>query len=279
MSDWNFARRPRWILSHLFALSLIVGFLSAGFWQLDRLDQRRTANQLIENRALVAAQPLATVLAGAADDDPDGLALDYVRVEVTGRFVDGEVVRVANRTQDGRGGDWVVGTFRTADGRLLLVNRGFLLRQETTAPAPEGEVEIAGWLRRTRTKGLLGADDAGVELRIPRLNVADVEARIGDDLVPWWLQLDTIDGVDPAEANAVLAGAADEAVTPRPIELDSLDEGNHFSYAVQWFIFATLSIVIYGLLLRRLARVARPGSPDETESGEITETVDAALPD
>ena len=31
----------------------------------------------------------------------------------------------------------------------------------------------------------------------------------------------------------------------------TLDEGPHFSYAVQWFLFATVGVVGYPILLRR----------------------------
>ncbi len=37
---------------------------------------------------------------------------------------------------------------------------------------------------------------------------------------------------------------------PEPV----LDEGPHFSYAVQWFIFSTIALVGYPLVLRRSAR-------------------------
>jgi surfeit locus 1 family protein len=39
-------------------------------------------------------------------------------------------------------------------------------------------------------------------------------------------------------------------VLPEP----ELDEGPHLSYAVQWFVFATIAAVGYPLVLRRLSR-------------------------
>lgn len=256
-ADWSFARRPRWILSHLFAATLIIAFIGAGFWQLDRLGQRQDSNERIESRALQAPVPLDTVL-GQPDDD-----LDFVAVTATGRFIESELARVANRSQDGRGGDWAVAVFETDSGQLLAVNRGFVLRSETVAPAPLETVEITGFLRRSRTKGWIGGTDNPNAERMPRLNVDDLEARLDatdseDDrpLVPLWLQLSSIDGVEPAAVES--DAGIDATVVPRPVPLDSLDEGNHFSYAVQWFLLATLSVVVYALLLRRIAR-RRPG--------------------
>lgn len=240
-------------MSHLFAATLIVAFVGAGLWQLDRLGQRQDNNDRIESRALQVPEPLASVL-GAPDD-----ALDFVAVSTRGRFIDSELTRVANRSQDGRGGDWSIGIFETSDGELLIVNRGFVLRSETSAQAPEGEVEIDGFLRITRTKGWVGGNDDPEAERMPRLNVDDVIVRLeavgmdaDDRTIPVWLQLESIDGLEPDVANG-RSGAVDAVVTPRPIPLDGLGEGNHLSYAIQWFSLAVLSVVIYGLMLRRIS--------------------------
>jgi len=261
-ADWNFVRSPKWILSHLFALSLIVAFIVAGFWQLSRLGDRQDSNERIESRALQASMPASEVLRSVGDLSPNDLgeALDFTSVSATGRFVVSELTRVANRSQDGRGGDWSVGLFETADGQLFVVNRGFLLRSELAAEAPDGEVTIEGFLRRTRTKGWIGGDDNPEAERMPRLNVDDVIVRAeaagidaGDRTIGLWLQLDQVDGVPPDAVNE--AGSVVEAVTvPRPVPLDDLSEGDHFSYAVQWFSLAALSVLIYGLMLRRIAR-------------------------
>jgi surfeit locus 1 family protein len=251
--DWSFARRPKWIVSHLFAATLIVAFVGAGLWQLDRLGQRQDSNDRIEARALQSPVPLTSVL-GAPDD-----ALDFVAVSSTGRFIESELTRVANRSQDGRGGDWSVGVFETNDGQLLVVNRGFVLRSEIAAEAPGGEVEINGFLRLTRTKGWIGGTDNPEAERMPRLNVDDVVVRLEaagiraeGRTIPLWLQLDSVDGLEPDAQNGQ-DPAVDAVVTPRPVPLDALSNGNHFSYAVQWFSLAVLSIVIYGLMLRRIS--------------------------
>lgn len=260
-ADWTFVRSPKWILSHLFALSLIVTFIVAGFWQLSRLGDRQDANALVESRALQEPAAINDALDSVNDVDPAelGEALDFTAVSVTGRFVVSELTRVANRSQDGRGGDWSIGLFEANDGQLLVVNRGFMLRSEITADAPETEVVIEGFLRRTRTKGWIGGDDNPDAERMPRLNVDEVIVRAEaagiqtDQTISLWLQLDQVDGAAPDTDNE--AGALVEAVVvPRPVPLDDLSEGDHFSYAVQWFSMAALSVLIYGLMLRRIAR-------------------------
>lgn len=261
-ADWGFVRSPKWILSHLFALTLIVTFVIAGFWQLSRLGDRQDANERIEDRALQSPVAINEALGSAetagAHDIAD--ALDFIAVSVSGRFIESELTRVANRSQDGRGGDWSIGLFEASDGQLLVVNRGFVLRSEMTADAPSEDVVLEGFLRRTRTKGWIGADDDPGAERMPRLNVDDVIVRAeaagasaAGRTVSVWLQLESIDGVAPDVVNE--AGSLVEAVVvPRPVPLDDLGEGNHFSYAIQWFSMAALSVLIYGLMLRRIAR-------------------------
>ena len=68
---YRFALRPLWILSHLFAVAVVVAFVALGFWQLDRHDQRADRNATVEARADLPAVPVADALAEV--DDPDDL--------------------------------------------------------------------------------------------------------------------------------------------------------------------------------------------------------------
>ena len=44
------------------------------------------------------------------------------------------------------------------------------------------------------------------------------------------------------------------ASCPSPVPAPDLTEGPHLNYAGQWFIFATLTVIVYPLLMRRIAR-------------------------
>ena len=41
---------------------------------------------------------------------------------------------------------------------------------------------------------------------------------------------------------------------PIPVPLPELSEGPHLGYALQWFAFSLLTIIVYPLLLRRYAK-------------------------
>ncbi|MGF1599912.1 MAG: SURF1 family protein [Acidimicrobiales bacterium] len=238
-NDWSFARRPFWIFSHLFALAVVVSFVFFGWWQLSRHYERADRNALIEERS---TPPAASVIE-ALDEPADQLDFRFVTGPAT--YVDDEVVSVANRSQGGVAGRYVVGLAELPGGRLLLVNRGFVPLDEEAVeiePAPTGLVEVEGWLRASVARGAFGAADTGQGDLVPRLDVDAIAERLGGaDLAPVWLQL----APDPNQATATF---------PDPVPLPAVDGGPHISYMLQWFTFATLGVVFYGALLRRNAR-------------------------
>jgi hypothetical protein len=82
--------------------------------------------------------------------------------------------------------------------------------------------------------------------------------------VPVWIQL-------RKETPRPAAAAA-----PEILGLPVLDEGPHFSYMVQWFIFSTIAVVGYPLILRRNARerLERADAGDDADSedeGDVPE--------
>lgn len=239
-ADWSFLRRPFWIFSHLFALTVVVSFVLLGFWQLSRYHQRVDHNTVIASRTTPPAVDLGIALGLPTDQ------LDYQLVAGQGRYVADDVVRVANRSQGGVAGEYLVSLFRLDDGRELLVNRGFvpLDRDVPVLAAPTDEVTLEGWLRASVTQERFGATDTGQGTVVPRLDVAAIQQRLdGDQSVePVWLQ------VAPSGQSAA------EATFPDPVPLPELSDGPHLSYMGQWWIFATLGVAFYLALLRRTAR-------------------------
>lgn len=231
---WGFATRPRWLASHLFAVTVIAVFITAMFWQLDRRDKRIEQNELIAARASAAAVSVRSALDGGPVE-----ALDYRRVRDAGLWLQPEVVRVANRSQNGVAGEWIVGLFQTDDGLRILVNRGFVPLFGASAELPPDRETITGWLRTSVERSGLGAEDTGEGALVPRLNVDDIATRLDDpDVAPVWIQLEGPTGPG----------------VPDPVPLPEQTNGPHLSYAIQWFVFAVLGAGVYGLLLRRIAQ-------------------------
>ncbi len=236
MRDWSFTRRPFWVFTHLFVASWVLVCLVAMMWQIARLEERRDRVEVVEARALGEPRDLASSL-----DGPPAEA-DFVRVVGDVTWVDGEVARIGPRSQGGVAGEWVVGAAEMADGRVLLVLRGFVAQQTSvTSPSPSppsGAVTVWGWLRASENRELLGRVDDGGALA-PRVDIAELAARLDPDaeVAPMWLQLDVSE--PPATVERI----------PDP----ALDHGPHLSYAVQWAVFALLTIGFYAAMLRRRA--------------------------
>ena len=235
--------RPRWLVGTIIAVLLIVLFVNLGFWQLRRLDEKRDRNAAIEERGAQPVQPIDGVVDPRTGFDDVG-RLVYRRASARGHYdPDGEV-RIRSRSLDGRPGEWVVTPLRLDDGTALAVNRGFVpLSTDVPAPPP-GEVEVTGLLFATQERQGIGPRDPadGVLTELSRLDLARLQQQYQPDLYPLWLQLQRSD--PPVDEDAL------PVLLPEPAQ----DEGPHLSYAVQWFLFATVGAIGWPLLLRRTAK-------------------------
>lgn len=236
---YRFALRPLWILSHLFAVAVVVAFVLLGLWQLDRHDQRAGRNATVQARSDLAPVPVADALAGAEEADE----LRFRTVTASGTFGDRDLL-VDNRSKDGLPGAWVLTPLRLADGTTLVVNRGFQFNDGgsvTPVAAPTGTVEIEGTVTTWEGDGCgvrNGPD--GVPAGMACLRRPTAEDAFDADVLPVVVQ-----------AQRSTPPAPDLLV---PVPLPELDDGPHRSYAVQWFIFAAIIAIVYPLILRRVAR-------------------------
>ena len=253
-SQHPFWLRPRWVVGHVLVVVLVVAFVNLGFWQLRRLDERRTANAVIEARSSVPVQPLAEVVdPGAAFADVEGLP--YRRVVARGTYDAEASVLVRSRALEGRPGFHVLTPLVTEDRTALVVNRGFA--PFTADPAevlaatrpPAGDVEVTGLLLGTQERQGIGPTDpaGGVLTEIARVDLGRLQQQYGADLYPVYLQLQA-QSPPPGELPVVL---------PPPEQ----SEGSHLAYAGQWFLFAAVGAIGWPFLLRHTARENRHPDP------------------
>jgi surfeit locus 1 family protein len=241
VANARFLLRPRWLLSHLLVALLVVTMISLGFWQLRRLDEKRDRNALIEARQDEPVVPVQDLLApGATEGEVD--AARYRRVTASGSYDDGATVTVRNRSQDGAAGAWLVTPLDLGAGERVGVIRGFVgLTADGSAadaPAPEGEVTVTGQVV---------APDR-------------LDGTAPDDLAPLLAGAGVLGGLvlaessDPPEPNGAEAGGGGGPDSILAVPSPDLSEGPHLSYAIQWFIFTTIAIVGYPLVLRRVVQ-------------------------
>lgn len=239
MANARFLLRPRWLLSHALVLALVVLMVNLGFWQLRRLEEKRDRNELIESRGQEPVVPVGAVL-DAGDDARAVGDVRYRRVTATGTYDADGTVAIRNRTKDGVAGAWLATPLDLGEGERVAIIRGFVRLdsdgQPFDAPAPSGEVTVEGSVVAPE--------------RLDGTAPRDIEPLIeADGMLPAAILATDSDPGEPA--------AESEGVQPAvlvPVPPPELSEGPHLSYAVQWFIFSTIAIAGYPLVLRRVIR-------------------------
>ena len=262
MSRYRFALRPKWILSHVFVLFMVVLFINLGFWQLSRLQEKKDRNARVQERTAEAVVDAGSLAEPGDFDRASGL--EFRRATATGTYLADQEVLVRARSRDSAPGSWILTPLELSDGTALVVNRGWIPNNGAfeSVPAryrpPTGSVTVTGLVRKTETRGSFGPTDppTGTLENLARADVGRLDRQVDEDLLPFVLQLQT---QDPAV----------RSTDPRPVPAPELDEGPHLSYAMQWFTFALLTVVVYPLILRRRAR--------EIEREERDAARDAAL--
>ena len=179
---YSFLVRPKWIGFHLLVILAIVATVNLGFWQLRRLDQRQAFNAEVEAR--YDAPPLLLDEALASVDDLDDI--EWQPVTASGAYIPDGQILIVNRSQNGRAGDNVVAPMQLDDGRVLLVNRGFVPLAVDVPTAPTGEVEVLGRLRTSqqRRTGQLSDPSEGPLTAAQRVDIDRLAPQLPGEVVP-----------------------------------------------------------------------------------------------
>ncbi len=259
MARYGFVLKPKWILSHLFVLALVVTMVNLGFWQLRRLDEKKDRNRRITSRLTEPVRPIDQVLSTKSSFG-DADSTEFRRVTAAGRFRADQELLVRSRSLEGSPGSWVMTPLVMADGEAVVVNRGWIANEgrfdSVPRPyrAPSGMVTVTGLIRTSETRGRFGPKDppSGRLQNLARADVARFQKQVPERLLPAWVQLQK---ETPRPGGRV----------PRPLPSPELTEGPHLSYAIQWFIFSAIGVVGYPLILRRRARELARGDDDEED--------------
>ncbi|MDN8612707.1 SURF1 family protein [Variovorax ginsengisoli] len=245
---------PRLALA-LCALSAFAGFFALGTWQLERrawkLDLIERVDQRVHAPAVDAPGPGQWPRVNRADDE-------YRHVRATGRFLHDRETLVQATTELGSG-YWVLTPLRMADGRSLLVNRGFVspaqqkqraARRESGPAEPAEAVTVTGLLRMTEPRGaLLRDNDPGADRWYSRDVMAIAQARGLSDVAPYFVDADAV-----AAAPGGPVGGLTVIAFPN----------NHLVYALTWYALALMVAGATWIVVRQERHRAEEGSPDGT---------------
>jgi len=242
-----FRLTPSTIIGTLIALIVAGVCIRLGIWQLDRRVERSTRNAVISTR--ISDSPLTL---SRLPSDTAGLT--YRIVELEGELDPDHGIVLAGRSHQGVGGVHLLVPLRLVDGTAILVNRGWIpaLDPRELDPAdytPSGEIRLSGLILP-----LPGGDHGDSS----RALLASADEASVSTFRHLWYRLDG-EGLRTQSpyplSTFYIQELSEGAVStpPLPLPLPELDDGPHLGYAIQWFIFATIAIIGWIVLLLRSA--------------------------
>ena len=224
------------------SLALLIGL---GVWQLQRFEWKQGLIAQIEARA--HAEPVTlkeTVTRARAGED-----VGYLRIRVEGRF-DNSKERHLYAVSDGTLGWHVITPLKTPEGKVVLVDRGFVpdaLKEPSSRAQGEinDAVSVTGLARAPDTQGRFIPDNEPAKNRWFWRDLGAMSKSMfpagAPDLAPFFLE---------AERSDIPGGWPLGGQTRLDLP------NNHLQYALTWFLLALCLVVIYVIYVRSRLRAA-----------------------
>jgi cytochrome oxidase assembly protein ShyY1 len=244
----RFLLSRRWALFALGVVVLAYACVLLGQWQFRRLHDTEQRNEWARVNMASDPAPVQDVLAVGT---PLPERREWTHVRAVGHYDEGKTVTVRYQTRNGASGVDVVTPLVTADGKAVLVDRGWVPTTNTGAtPAhlptpPPGQVEVVGWAR---------ADATGDSTQVDNHSTRAIAST----------------AIAPSLGYPVYAGFVDaQTENPAPTatvvrpEKPDLGNGPHLFYGIQWWFFGALALVGFGYLAWDEWR--KRGSDDESD--------------
>jgi len=221
--------RPYLWLS-LCAVPALIVLLLLGSWQVHRLGWKTGLIAEYQERALAPAVSL-----------PDaGISLDafrFQRLSLSGRFLHDKEIYLNGRTYEGNAGFHVITPFIEEDGRIILVNRGWVseaYRLPSSRPfsVSQSVQSIEGIIRAPQKKGYFVPENEPERGFWFTLNPAEIAS---------YQNLDN--AINTFYVDQIRAG--DVITLPIAAELKIEVSNAHLNYALTWYGIALSLIGVY----------------------------------
>jgi surfeit locus 1 family protein len=232
----RFRRRLAPTLIMLVAVSV---FVIAGNWQRARMQMKESLRARYDASAHEAPALLSDLAATG-----DWAAQRFRTVVMEGEYDVEHQILVDNKVRAGRVGYDVVTPLKLDDARVVLVDRGWVPLGPSRAtlpdvPPPPGRVTVRG------------------RLDLPPAHYLELRSEASTG--PVWQNLDPA-RIAKATGLPVLPAIVEETEVPSPADglvrdwpLPDFGVEQHRMYMLQWYAFAALAVVLWGVLNRRKA--------------------------
>jgi cytochrome oxidase assembly protein ShyY1 len=211
---FRFLLQPGWI-----ALTLVVWVFAVSCftllapWQFRRDAEREAQNSAITSS--IRSEPVAL----------DAATKEWQKVTLTGTYLPQDEALARLRTVQGEAAFEVLTPFRTTDGTVVLIDRGYVrpvngIKPPEFAAPPAGEVTVVGMARPNESDARPAFQQDG-RRQVYSINTDAV--RVG--MRPGYFQI--VEG---------------QPGTIEALPLPKLDAGPFFSYALQWIAFGVMTL-------------------------------------
>lgn len=218
----------RMIVPLIFGIVGVAILVSLGSWQLRRLAWKTEILAEIAARLEAPPGPVPATTSPEADR--------YLHVRTSGEILPGEIHVYTSAPPRGVGYRVIV-PLRLADGRSLLLDRGFVPINEKDVPRHLGPITVEGnldWPRETDSL-FTAAPDLAKNIWFAR-DVPAMAAALG------------------TEPLLLVTSASDDPAAPQPLPVTVNLPNDHLGYALTWF---GLALVWAGMTLYLLWRIKR----------------------
>lgn len=227
---------PAAAIALVLAIAVLCGL---GGWQVKRLAWKNT---------------LLEVLDSATDTPIDGAMLEqaadrkilFLRGTIDGTLDVARQIKIGPRTHEGVTGYHLIAPLRLADGRVALLNRGWVAedyREAATGPADSART-FAVLARQPDRPGLFVPPNDPSEGRWFAIDLAAIARQIGHPVTPYILYA-------RADVQETAGSTADGHDAPIPLANDWRPPNNHLQYAIFWFGMALLLAIIAFIRFRK----------------------------
>lgn len=226
--------RPTVAISISAGLAVMI-LLALGVWQVERLFWKEALIADREAQARLDPVPIPT-------DTKADPSMAFRAAYAEGTFLHDQEMYLMARTNQGQVGYQVVTPLEQKDGRIVLVNRGWV-PDDKRNPATraegqvQGHVRVTGVLRLSQSKHWAQPENDPPKNQWFYMDVPEMGRQTGADLAsPYFLEADAT----PNPGGLPIGGQA-------KVNLPN----NHLQYAITWFSLAGALIVIFIVYHRR----------------------------
>lgn len=223
----------RYVFPAILGVGGCAVLIALGVWQVGRIAEKRALLDEITVRIAGSAEPLPSPDAAIADPR----AMRFQPVAVTGHTTGKDLLVLTGRKGVGAGYE-VIAAFETADGRRVLLDRGFVAEGRETRPRPATALTVEGNLHwPVEADGFTPEPDLGRNLWFAR-DVPSMAAHLG---------------TEPILIVARDATGDAQGIAPVPVGTAGIPN-DHREYAITWFSLAGVWAGMTGYLLWRIRR-------------------------